>query len=60
MVNDVSGGAVFGSGENQAVILGADGSMVDVPRGSKDALAHRIWDQVAAWLHDGPPQTGRR
>jgi phosphopantothenoylcysteine decarboxylase/phosphopantothenate--cysteine ligase len=50
VVNDVSGGAVFGSPDNEAVILGADGSTVEVPRGSKAALAHVIWDQVAARL----------
>jgi phosphopantothenoylcysteine decarboxylase/phosphopantothenate--cysteine ligase len=50
VVNDVSGGAVFGSPDNKAVILGADGSSVDVPRGSKAALAHEIWDQVALRL----------
>ncbi|MFD0808025.1 bifunctional phosphopantothenoylcysteine decarboxylase/phosphopantothenate--cysteine ligase CoaBC [Nocardioides caeni] len=48
VVNDVSGGAVFGSTDNEAVILGADGSAVDVPHGTKSALAHRIWDAVAA------------
>lgn len=52
VVNDVSGGAVFGSAENEAVILAADGSSVAVPRGSKSALAHVIWDQVATRLQD--------
>ncbi len=47
VVNDVSGGAVFGSPDNEAVILAADGSAVEVPRGSKAALAHVIWDQIA-------------
>jgi phosphopantothenoylcysteine decarboxylase/phosphopantothenate--cysteine ligase len=46
VVNDVSGGAVFGSADNEAVILGADGAVVEVPHGSKTALAHVIWDQV--------------
>jgi phosphopantothenoylcysteine decarboxylase/phosphopantothenate--cysteine ligase len=46
VVNDVSGGAVFGSADNQAVILTADGDAVDVPLGSKAALAHVVWDQV--------------
>jgi len=46
VVNDVSGGAVFGSADNEAVVLGADGAAVEVPRGSKTALAHVIWDQV--------------
>ncbi|MBB3044407.1 bifunctional phosphopantothenoylcysteine decarboxylase/phosphopantothenate--cysteine ligase CoaBC [Nocardioides sp. LMS-CY] len=50
VVNDVTGGAVFGSPDNEAVVLGADGSAVEVPRGSKSALAHVIWDQVAARL----------
>lgn len=54
VVNDVSGGAVFGSADNEAVILGADGSATEVPRGSKGALAHTIWDQVARRLQDDP------
>lgn len=52
VVNDVGGGAVFGRPDNEAVLLGADGSLTDVPRGSKAALAHVIWDQVAARLRD--------
>ena len=48
VVNDVGGGAVFGAADNQAVILGSDGAQVDVPLGSKGALAHAIWDQVVA------------
>jgi phosphopantothenoylcysteine decarboxylase/phosphopantothenate--cysteine ligase len=52
VVNDVSGGAVFGSPDNEAVILAADGATVDVPRGSKGALAHVIWDEVASRLQD--------
>jgi phosphopantothenoylcysteine decarboxylase / phosphopantothenate---cysteine ligase len=52
VVNDVSGGAVFGSPDNEAVILGADGSATEVPHGSKTALAHVIWDEVALRLHD--------
>jgi phosphopantothenoylcysteine decarboxylase/phosphopantothenate--cysteine ligase len=46
VVNDVSGGAVFGSPDNEAVILAASGPPVEVARGSKSALAHAIWDQV--------------
>ncbi len=48
VVNDVSGGAVFGSDHNQAIILGSDGSEQAVPRASKAALAHVVWDLVAA------------
>jgi len=50
VVNDVSGGAVFGRPDTQAVILGSDGSSLDVPAGPKAALAHLIWDAVAARL----------
>jgi len=53
VVNDVSGGAVFGSPDNEAVILGADGAAVDVPRGSKTAVAHAIWDEVTKRLPSG-------
>ncbi len=52
VVNDVAGGAVFGSADNQAVILSADGDQRDVPFGSKAALAHVIWDEVARRLQD--------
>jgi phosphopantothenoylcysteine decarboxylase/phosphopantothenate--cysteine ligase len=48
VVNDVSGGAVFGADNNEAVILGADGSTTDVPLGSKHVLSHTVWDLVAA------------
>ena len=50
VVNDVGGGAVFGSPDNQAVILDRDGGAVDVPRGSKDQVAHAIWDRVSTLL----------
>lgn len=47
VVNDVSAGKVFGSDDNEAVILGADGSVTDVPLGPKIGLSHAIWDAVA-------------
>jgi phosphopantothenoylcysteine decarboxylase/phosphopantothenate--cysteine ligase len=46
VVNDVSGGKVFGSSDNEAVLLAADGTATEVPCGSKTALAHVIWDHV--------------
>jgi phosphopantothenoylcysteine decarboxylase / phosphopantothenate---cysteine ligase len=53
VLNDVSGGKVFGSVENEAVILDAAGTTTPVPRGSKSALAHVVWDHVVARLdHD--------
>ncbi|NUR09652.1 MAG: bifunctional phosphopantothenoylcysteine decarboxylase/phosphopantothenate--cysteine ligase CoaBC [Nocardioidaceae bacterium] len=48
VVNDVSGGQVFGSTDNEAVVLDADGGSTPVPRGTKTALAHVVWDRVVA------------
>ncbi|HEY3958202.1 MAG TPA: bifunctional phosphopantothenoylcysteine decarboxylase/phosphopantothenate--cysteine ligase CoaBC [Streptosporangiaceae bacterium] len=48
VVNQVGGGLAFGTADNQAVVLGADGSATDVPRGPKEALADVVWDLVAA------------
>ena len=53
VVNDVGGGKVFGSSENEAVVLDAGGGSVAVPPGPKTALAHVIWDLVAARFETG-------
>ncbi|HET6626987.1 MAG TPA: phosphopantothenoylcysteine decarboxylase, partial [Nocardioidaceae bacterium] len=53
VVNDVSGGKVFGSAENEAVVLSRDGAPTPVPRGSKSSLAQVIWDQVVTRLETG-------
>jgi phosphopantothenoylcysteine decarboxylase / phosphopantothenate---cysteine ligase len=53
VVNDVSGGKVFGSTENEALVLDAAGEATHVPRGAKSVLAHAIWDRVAARLGSG-------
>jgi len=50
VVNDVGGGKVFGAADNEAVVLGADGDATPVPRGTKSALAHVIWDRVTTLL----------
>lgn len=47
VVNDVGAGRAFEQTDNEAVILGADGSVDHVPFGPKVALAHAIWDAVA-------------
>jgi phosphopantothenoylcysteine decarboxylase/phosphopantothenate--cysteine ligase len=54
VVNDVSGGKVFGSDTNEAVILDRDGGALPVPSGSKDALAGVIWNLIAARWTTGP------
>ncbi len=46
VVNDVSGGAVFGADDTAAVILRRIGEPVTVEAGSKRALSHRVWDCV--------------
>jgi phosphopantothenoylcysteine decarboxylase/phosphopantothenate--cysteine ligase len=47
VVNQVGDGLGFEVDHNSAVVLGADGSAVDIPHGSKDALAHQLWDLIA-------------
>ncbi|TDC39247.1 bifunctional phosphopantothenoylcysteine decarboxylase/phosphopantothenate--cysteine ligase CoaBC, partial [Actinomadura sp. KC345] len=44
VVNQVGEDLTFGRPDNAAVILGADGSQTDVPRGAKEALAEVVWD----------------
>ena len=50
--NPVGYGRGFGDGENEAVVLGADGTQTPIPRRSKDALANLVWDLVATRLRD--------
>lgn len=46
VVNDVAAGKVFGAENNEAVLLGADGTVDDVPLGPKINLAHAVLDAV--------------
>jgi phosphopantothenoylcysteine decarboxylase/phosphopantothenate--cysteine ligase len=50
VVNDVGTGRVFGSDGNEATIIDADGTTRELPRQSKEALAHAVWDRVVARL----------
>ena len=50
VVNKVGPGLGFGAADNEAVILGADGTQTRVPMGPKEVLADIIWDLVAARL----------
>jgi phosphopantothenoylcysteine decarboxylase/phosphopantothenate--cysteine ligase len=52
VVNPVGYGRGFGNGDNEAVVLGADGTQTPIPRRSKDALADLVWDLVATRLRD--------
>jgi phosphopantothenoylcysteine decarboxylase/phosphopantothenate--cysteine ligase len=55
VVNQVGAGLAFGTSDNEAVVLGADGTETRVPRGPKEVLADVVWDLVAARL---PAQPG--
>jgi len=50
VVNQVGGGLAFGTEDNQALVLAADGAVTHVPRGPKEELADTVWDMVAARL----------
>jgi len=50
VVNQVGNGLGFGTADNEAVVLGADGSQVSLPRGPKEQIADDIWDLVATRL----------
>src|SRR5580698_6126729 len=50
VVNPVGDGLGFGTADNEAVVYGADGSVTQVSRGPKDALADVVWDLVATRL----------
>jgi phosphopantothenoylcysteine decarboxylase/phosphopantothenate--cysteine ligase len=54
VVNDVSGERVFGRDDNEAIILGADGSVTPVAFGPKIALAHAVWDAVTGIAPPAP------
>jgi phosphopantothenoylcysteine decarboxylase/phosphopantothenate--cysteine ligase len=47
VVNEVGETKTFGAEENEAVVLGADGSETPVPYGPKEALSDTVWDLVA-------------
>jgi len=50
VVNQVGDGLAFGTADNEAVVLGADGSEVSLPRGPKEQIADGIWDVIAPRL----------
>jgi phosphopantothenoylcysteine decarboxylase/phosphopantothenate--cysteine ligase len=50
VVNQVGNGLGFGTGDNEALVLAADGTVTPIPRRSKDALADFVWDLVTTRL----------
>jgi phosphopantothenoylcysteine decarboxylase/phosphopantothenate--cysteine ligase len=52
VVNPVGNGLGFGTPDNEAVVYGADGTVTQIPRGPKEALADVVWDLVAVRLNE--------
>jgi phosphopantothenoylcysteine decarboxylase/phosphopantothenate--cysteine ligase len=50
VVNRVGGGLAFGTPDNEAIVLGADGSQTEITKVAKDVLADQVWDLVRARL----------
>lgn len=59
VVNRVGAGVGFDSPDNAAVVLASDGSVTEVPRGRKEALADVVWDLVAARMPGEAPGAGQ-
>jgi phosphopantothenoylcysteine decarboxylase / phosphopantothenate---cysteine ligase len=51
VVNQVGNGLAFGTADNEATVLGADGTEVKLPRASKAEIADGIWDAVVSRLY---------
>jgi len=49
-LNDVSGGAIFGSASTQGVIITSNGAQIEVPNSSKESLADLLLDQALIQL----------
>ena len=50
VVNRVGNGLAFGTSDNEAVVVGADGSQTEIARVPKEVLADTVWDLVASRL----------
>jgi phosphopantothenoylcysteine decarboxylase/phosphopantothenate--cysteine ligase len=51
VVNRVGNGHAFGTSDNAAVVLAADGTVTEVPLAPKEVLAGVLWDLVGTvWL----------
>jgi phosphopantothenoylcysteine decarboxylase/phosphopantothenate--cysteine ligase len=50
VVNKVGNGLAFGTADNEAIVLGADGSEARLPRGPKEQIADGIWDLIVPRL----------
>ncbi|WP_432050917.1 bifunctional phosphopantothenoylcysteine decarboxylase/phosphopantothenate--cysteine ligase CoaBC [Verrucosispora sp. NA02020] len=53
VINEVGPDKVFGAETNAATVIGADGSVTQMPEQSKEDLADEVWDLVVSRLADG-------
>jgi phosphopantothenoylcysteine decarboxylase / phosphopantothenate---cysteine ligase len=58
VVNEVGAALGFGTDDNAATVLGADGTTVELGRRPKDELADAVWDLVTPRLRGVPEQPG--
>lgn len=61
VVNDVSGGRVFGAERNAVTLLRPDGTVTTIPEAGKTEVADTVWDEVTALLRPhscGVPNRG--
>jgi phosphopantothenoylcysteine decarboxylase/phosphopantothenate--cysteine ligase len=56
VVNPVGQGLGFGTPDNEAVVYASDGTVTQIPRGPKEALADMVWDLVVARLNESVTQ----
>ena len=50
VVNEVGPDRAFGTEDNAATVIGADGSLVELSRRPKEALADAVWDEIVRLL----------
>ncbi|HEY2670014.1 MAG TPA: bifunctional phosphopantothenoylcysteine decarboxylase/phosphopantothenate--cysteine ligase CoaBC [Rugosimonospora sp.] len=53
VVNEVGPDRAFGTDDNAATVIGADGSLIELSRRPKEELADAVWDAVARLLSPG-------
>ncbi|HLH57823.1 MAG TPA: bifunctional phosphopantothenoylcysteine decarboxylase/phosphopantothenate--cysteine ligase CoaBC [Streptosporangiaceae bacterium] len=50
VVNRVGDGLAFGTSDNEALVVGADGTLTEIARAPKEVLADTVWDLVLSRL----------
>jgi len=58
VVNPVGGGRGFGTTTNEVTVLGRTGDVLATAAGTKDEVAHAVWDVVSSSVDDGTAGSG--